>query len=104
MFTRRSVVPGLGQFSEAVGAAFGVPVGSVSAPIRTEDAVFVLRPDRRVNADRKAWEAQKATQRQLRLQELRQRTVQQFMIDLRKSAKVEDHRARINAVSRRDVS
>jgi peptidyl-prolyl cis-trans isomerase D len=104
MFTRGSNAPGLGQLTRATGASFGLPVGSVSAPVRTDEAVFVLRTDRRVNADRTKWEAQKAAQRQRQLQELRQQVVQQFMLDLRKSAKLEDHRARINAAARRDVS
>jgi hypothetical protein len=63
-----------------------------------------MRTDRRVNADRKKWESQKAAQRQRQLQEMRQQVVQQFMLDLRKSAKIDDHRARINAAARRDVS
>lgn len=102
MFTRGGNVPGLGQLTRAVGAAFGLPVGTVSAPVRTEEAVFVLRPDRRVNADRAAFEGQKAAQRQRQLQEQRQQVVQQFMQDLRRSANVEDHRADINAAARRD--
>jgi peptidyl-prolyl cis-trans isomerase D len=101
MFTRGASVPGLGQLSRATGAAFGLPVGSVSAPVRTEDAMFVLRTDRRSNADRKAWEAQRTTQRQRQLQEMRQQVVQQFMQDLRRSANVEDHRTEINAQARR---
>ena len=102
LFTRGASVPALGQLTRATGAAFGLPVGSVSAPIRTDEALFVLRADRRVNADRKAWEAQKTVQRQRQIQEMRQQVVQQFMQDLRKSAKVEDHRNRINAMARRD--
>jgi peptidyl-prolyl cis-trans isomerase D len=103
MFTRGSNVPGLGQLTRATGAAFGLPVGAVGGPVRTEDAIFVIRPDRRVAADRAKWEAQKTAQRQRQLQELRQQVVQQFMQDLRTSAKVEDHRARINAAARRDA-
>src|SRR5918999_735027 len=97
MFTRGANVPGLGQLSRATGAAFGLPVGAVSAPVRTDEAIFVLRADRRVNADRKAWEAQRAAQRQRQLQEQRRQVVQQFMQDLRRAAKVEDHRTEINA-------
>jgi peptidyl-prolyl cis-trans isomerase D len=104
MFTRGGSVAGLGQLTKATGAAFGLPVGAVSAPVRTDDAVFVMRADRRVNADRTKWEAQRTVQRQRQLQEMRQQVVQQFMQDLRKSAKVEDHRTRINAAARRDVS
>jgi peptidyl-prolyl cis-trans isomerase D len=104
MFTRGSNVPGLGQLTRATGAAFGLPVGAISAPVRTDEAVFVLRVDRRLNADRAKWEAQRTAQRQRQLQELRQQVVQQFMQDLRKSAKVEDHRSRINAAARRDAT
>jgi hypothetical protein len=104
MFTRASNVAGLGQLSRASGAAFGLPVAAVSAPVRTDEAIFVIRADRRVNADRAKWEAQRTAQRQRQLQELRQQVVQQFMQDLRRSAKVEDHRARINAAARRDAS
>jgi parvulin-like peptidyl-prolyl isomerase len=97
-------VPGLGQLSRATGAAFGLPVGALSAPIRTDDAIFVMRTDRRSNADRKAWEAQRTAQRQRQLQELRQQLVQQFMQDLRRSANVEDHRREINAAARRQAT
>jgi peptidyl-prolyl cis-trans isomerase D len=103
-FTRGANVPGLGQLSRATGAAFGLPVGAVSAPVRTDDAIFVIRTDRRVNADRKAWEAQRAAQRQRQVQEVRQQVVQQFMQDLRRSANVEDHRTEINAAARRQES
>ena len=104
MFTRGGNVPGLGQLSRATGAAFGLPVGGLSAPVRTDDAVFVMRADRRSNADRKTWEAQRTVQRQRQLQELRQQIVQQFMQDLRRSAKVEDHRTDINAAARRQTT
>ncbi len=103
-FTRGANVPGLGQLSRATGAAFGLPVGAVSAPVRTDDAIFVIRTDRRINADRKAWEAQRTVQRQRQLQEVRQQIVQQFMQDLRRSANVEDHRTEINAAARRQTT
>ena len=79
-------------------------MGGLSAPVRTDDALFVMRADRRSNADRKTWEAQRTTQRQRQLQELRQQIVQQFMQDLRRSAKVEDHRTDINARARRQAT
>ena len=102
MFTRGGNPPGLGQLTRAVGAAFGLPVGAVGAPVRTDDAIFVIRPDRRVNADRAAFERQRDSQRQRQLAQLRQQVVQQFMQDLRQSSNVKDHRARINAMARRD--
>ena len=101
MFARSSVVPGLGQFTEAVGAAFALPVGAVSQPVRTSNAADVIRVDKRVLADSSAWAAQKAAQKAARLQQLREQAVQMFLQDIRKSAKVDDRRKEINATLRR---
>ena len=100
-FARSSFVPGIGQVNEAIGAAFGLPVGVVSAPIRTDDAVFVLRVDKRVNADSAAWLAQKAVQKQQRVQGQQQQAIQLYLQDLRQSAKLDDRRKAINAAVRR---
>lgn len=104
MFTRGTFVPGIGQFNEAIGAAFGLPVGAVSAPVRTTDAVFVLRVDKRVQADSAAWAKQMAQQRQVRMQQLQQQRVQMFMQDVRQSAKVDDNRKQIQAATQRGES
>ena len=101
MFARGSVVPGLGQFTEAVGAAFALPVGAVSQPVRTSNAADVIRVDKRVIADSSAWATQKAAQKAARLQQLRDQAVQMYLQDLRKSAKIEDRRKDINASLRR---
>jgi peptidyl-prolyl cis-trans isomerase D len=100
-FTRVSGVQGLPPFSRVIGAAFGLPTGSVSAPVRDESGLFVLRVDRRVNANRADFDAQKQVLRRQRLQQLRQQRLQLFLDDLRKAAKVEDHRREINATLRR---
>jgi peptidyl-prolyl cis-trans isomerase D len=100
-FTRASYVPGLGQVNEAIGTAFGLPVNTLSAPVRTDDGVFVLRVDRRVQADSAKWVAQKAVQRQQRTQSLQQQATQAFLQDLRQTAKVEDRRKQINAATKR---
>lgn len=85
-------VPGLGRFTQAIGAAFALPVGAVSEPIATPNGVYVIRVDRRVTADRTAWEQQKDVQRAGMIQQLREQRVQQFMANLRQSAKIEDYR------------
>ena len=100
-FTRVTFVPGLGQYTEPIGAAFTLANGAVSAPIRTDDAVYVIRVDRRVTTDRAAFDRDKNTIRDQRLQALRQQRIQLFLSDLRKSAKIVDHRADINATTRR---
>ena len=92
MFTRTMAVPGLGRTTRAVGAAFGLPVGAVSEPVVTENGVYVLRVDRRVQADRTAWEGQKEVQRAGTIQQLREQRVQQFMVNLRQNATVRDYR------------
>jgi peptidyl-prolyl cis-trans isomerase D len=101
MFSRGMFVPGIGQFNEAVGTAFGLPVQAVSAPVRTNDAIFVLRVDRRVQADSAEWRKQVPQQRQARMSQVQQQRVQMFMQDLRQSAKIDDRRKELMVNSRR---
>lgn len=101
LFNRIDFVPGIGQGNEAVGAAFALAVGAVGAPVATEDAVFVIRVDRRINASREKWEAQKQVQRNLLTRSLREERVRTYLEDLRGSAKIEDHRREISAAARR---
>lgn len=100
-FTRLDFVPELGRFNKAIGAAFGLPVGAVSAPIRDQTGVYVIRVDRRVIAGRAEFEKQVEALRRRALQQQRQNRLQIFLTDLRKAAKVEDHRKDINAAARR---
>jgi peptidyl-prolyl cis-trans isomerase D len=103
-FTRTSFVPDLGQMNEAVGAAFTLPPGAVSAPIKTSTAVYVLRVDRRVGADSAAWVKQKDTQRQTVMRTLRRERVEEFLADLRQVAKIVDNRKVIEAATRRTAT
>ncbi|HEU4995273.1 MAG TPA: peptidyl-prolyl cis-trans isomerase [Gemmatimonadaceae bacterium] len=100
-FTRLSFVPGLGQYTKPIGAAFGLPVGAVSEPIRDATGIFVMVVDRRQSSDRTAFEKEKVALRRQRLQQLRQQRLQLYMEDLKKSAKIEDRRKDINAAARR---
>jgi peptidyl-prolyl cis-trans isomerase D len=100
-FTRLGFVPGLGQYSRPMGAAFSLPVGAVSAPIKDETGVFVIRVDRRINASREEFEKQAESMRGQRVQQLKRQRLQLFLDDLRRAAKVEDHRKEINATARR---
>ncbi len=101
MFSRGSLVPGLGQVNEAIGTAFGLPVGAVSTPVRTTDGIFVMRIDKRTTADSAAWDKQKDIQRQVRTDAVRNQRIQLFLEDLRGSAKVVDKRKEVNAAQRR---
>lgn len=102
MFTRTGFVGGLGRLNEAIGAAFALPLVSVSVPIRTLEGVFVLRVDRRVEADSAEFEKQKGAQRDQLTEGARQQRVRAFMESLRREAKIEDHRKEINAAARRE--
>jgi peptidyl-prolyl cis-trans isomerase D len=103
-FTRTSFVPDVGRMNEVVGAAFTLPIGVVSQPIVTRDAVYVIRVDKRVLADRAAWEKQKDTQRQQIVQALREQAVRDFVQDLRTTAKITDNRKQIEAANRKAAS
>jgi peptidyl-prolyl cis-trans isomerase D len=101
MTTRAGAIKDFGSLGEAIGAAFALPVNTVSAPVRQSDGLFVMRVDARKPADRAAFETQKNDLRSRRLQALRQQRVQMFLDDLRKSAKITDKRKQINAELRR---
>ena len=92
MFTRTTPAQGLGRLNEAIGAAFALPVGAVSAPVRTEDGVFVMRVDRRTQSNRADFEAQKASLKEQQLNAYRQQRLQEFIENLRDVAKIDDNR------------
>jgi parvulin-like peptidyl-prolyl isomerase len=100
MVNRGTAASKLGSIGEALGAAFALPVNTVSVPIRQIDGVFVLRVDARKPADKVAFEAQKKAIRAQRLQQLKQQRLQAYYADLRKSAKIDDHRKEITARAR----
>ena len=104
LVTRVGFVMGMGQLNQAVGAAFALPIGAISAPVRTDDGIFVIRVDKKIAADRAVFEQQKAAQRQQALNSLRDSRVQSFLSALRKDAKIEDRRKKIQASLRRQAS
>lgn len=99
-FSRSTFVPNLGRLNGAIGAAFALPIGSVSDPIPTDEGIFVLRVDRRVEASRDAFEAQKEIQRTTALNVLQQARVRDFMDGLREAADINDRRRQLNAAAR----
>jgi peptidyl-prolyl cis-trans isomerase D len=104
VFPRVGFVMGMGQLNEAVGAAFALPVGAISAPVRTSDGIFVMRVDKRIAADRSKFETEKVSQRQQALAAMRDSRVQAFIGSLRKDAKIDDRRKKIQASLRRQAS
>jgi len=99
-FTRVTGVQELAQAPEAVGAAFSLPVNTVSEPIRGTGAVVVERVDKRFPANRAEFDKQKAGLRQQAMSQLRQQRVQQFLGNLRAVAKIDDRRRQVEASSR----
>jgi hypothetical protein len=100
LFTRAQFVPGIGRFNAAIGAAFTLPVGEVSKPVVTDQGAFVLRVDRRIEADSASWLANKDNQRREAIQAIQQLRVRTFLSELRKSAEVDDRRRQLNAAAR----
>jgi peptidyl-prolyl cis-trans isomerase D len=99
-FTRVTGVQELAQAPEAVGAAFSLPVNTVSEPIRGTAAVVVERVDKRFPADRAEFDKQKVALRQQAMSQLRQQRVQQFLSNLRAVAKIDDRRKQVEASAR----
>lgn len=99
-FTRITGVQELAQAPEAVGAAFSLPVNTVSQPIRGTAAVVVERVDKRFPAVRAEFDKQKAALRQQAMSQLRQQRVQQFLSNLRAVAKIDDRRKQVEASAR----
>jgi peptidyl-prolyl cis-trans isomerase D len=102
-FTRTSGAEGIGRLNEAIGAAFSLPLSTVSAPIRTHDAIFIERVNQRIVSDSAAWEKQKIVERAQVTNQLRQARVREFLQNLRENAKVEDHRKQVEAAFRRQA-
>lgn len=99
-FSRSTFVPGLGRLNAAIGAAFSLPIGAISEPMATDDGVFVIRVDRRVEASREAFEAQKAVQRASAMNILQQARIREFMEGLRERANIRDRRKQLSAAAR----
>lgn len=100
-FSRSTPVAAFSYVNEVTGAAFALPVGRVSEPVRTADGVFVVRVDKRTEADSAKWAQQKVVQRLQVTNALRDQQVRGFLTNLRKAATIDDRRATINALERR---
>jgi peptidyl-prolyl cis-trans isomerase D len=99
-FTRVGGAEGIGRLNQAIGAAFSLPIGAVSKPIRVYDGIFVERVDQRVLKDRSEWEAQKAVQRIQVSDQLKQQKIRDFLQNLRDNAKIVDKRKEVEAANR----
>lgn len=96
-FTRLDFVPGLGQGTEAIGAAFGLPLGEPSPVLDAESRLVILRVLSRTPADRAAFEARKAELMANLTLQRRQEYVQSWLDGLRERAEVRDLRDQLSA-------
>lgn len=103
-FTRVGGAEGIGRLNQAIGAAFSLPIGAVSKPIRIYDAIFVQRVDQRVEQDRAEWEKVKDAQRAQVTQQLRQQRVREFLLNLREQAKIDDRRKEVEVANRAAIA
>lgn len=105
-FARSTQVPELGMLSQAVGAPFGpgLPIGAVSAPIKTDAAIYVMRVNKRIFSDSTKWMAQKPTQREQLTRALREQRLRGFLESMKKTAKIDDRRKTIQNAQRRATS
>jgi peptidyl-prolyl cis-trans isomerase D len=103
-FARATQVPALGQATEAIGAAFGAPVGSVAPPVKGQNDVIVLRVDKRTEADRATFEKQKKEERDQMIQRVKQQRVEQYIAALHDAATIEDNRRIVQASVRQASS
>jgi peptidyl-prolyl cis-trans isomerase D len=103
-FTRVSGLPEVPSSARVIGAAFALPVGTVSEPIVTENAVYVIAIDRRIDSDRQAFDSTKNQLRTQYLSSMQQGRIQEFVTNLRSDAKIADRRKEIEASMRRTSS
>jgi peptidyl-prolyl cis-trans isomerase D len=92
-FTRLDFVPDLGQATQSIGGAFGLPVGTIGGPFEASGGrLALIRPVARESADRAQWESQKDLQRARASQQREQAIVTAYLNDLRESARIDDNR------------
>ena len=100
-FTRINGAQELAPSPEAVGAAFTLPLHTVSEPIRGIGQVVVMRVDNRIPASRAAFDSQKEAFKQQALTTLRRQRVSEFLSNLKAVAKIDDRRKQVEASTRR---
>lgn len=96
-FTRRDFVNGLGQNTEAVGAAFGLAAGSVSGAVEAGDRVAVIQVTDRGMPDAERFLQVRDQLRNQLTSQRRQNWLDRWMNELRERAEVQDLRNQLDA-------
>lgn len=98
-FKRSDFVPGLGQGTEAVGEAFGLPVGAMSGAVDAGTSIAVLEVVERVEADRGEFDQTREVILQQLTFQRRQDYVQRWLTALQTTTEVRDLRDRLTTTS-----
>ncbi|MCL7965352.1 MAG: SurA N-terminal domain-containing protein [marine benthic group bacterium] len=96
-FTRGQFVQGLGRGTEAVGAAFGSPIGTVMGPFDAGDGVVFLRVEQRNAPDSEMFQVVRGQLRSQLESQLSQTSVNRWVQALRDEAEIVDLRDRLRA-------
>jgi parvulin-like peptidyl-prolyl isomerase len=91
-FTRQSGIPGLGRDPDVIAAAFTLPEGEASLPVRGARGWVILRVDEKIPVDETAFATQAPQIRQNLLGIKQSQIYNAWMEGLRTKAKVEDYR------------
>jgi peptidyl-prolyl cis-trans isomerase D len=94
-FTRLDFVPGLGRDTEAVGIAFGLPMGHVGDPADAGETIVLLEVLERSEPSLEAFEAAKEGIRAQLTLRLQQQQLNQWLQGVRDRANVRDLRDRL---------
>jgi len=97
VFTRQDFVPDLGRATEAVGAAFGLPEGSISDAVDAGGRLALVQVVSRTKADRKLFLQVEGQLRARMLTQRRQSYLEQWLSALRNEADIKDMRQQLQA-------
>ncbi len=100
-FTRLVPNPALGEAPRVIGAAFGLEVGEISGPVRSQQAIFFVQPTARQTADSSTFEEGIDAYRDRVLIAARQVRVQLALNWIRENADVDDLRREVAQALRR---
>jgi len=94
LFSRRDFVPGVGRGNEFIGASFGLRVGDITGPVKTENPIryFIIRAEEQVAASQEGFAAQRNEIAAQVLQRKRTELLTAWMEGLTKRTKIEDFR------------
>lgn len=94
VFSRRDFVPGVGRGNEFIGASFGLRVGDITGPVKTESPVryYVIRAEEQIDATQEGFGSQRGEIGSQLLQRRRSELLAAWMEGVTKRTEIEDYR------------